>query len=242
MGKLTKGIDKIIDFGDYQVFPNVTTYTCIFSKYGKENRNEIKIANVDESEKLNNAVYENFSQNYLSENAWIVSSIAENRLIARLEDDCATLESTIGDDFYYGIKCGCVSAFLVDKEKRDNLINEHPSAAELLKPMMKGDGQVAWEEPCVNKYLVAIPKGFSKNRYGDHNENEMWESFQTEFPSIANWLNQHEKAKTRGDKGDFWWELRACSYYDKFSLPRIMYQTFQTKACFTSPISNIIQI
>ena len=230
---LEKGIDKIIDFGDYQVFPNVTTYTCIFSKYGKENRNEIKIANVDESEKLNDAVYENFSQNYLSENAWIVSSIAENRLITRLESDCTTLESTIGDNFYYGIKCGCVSAFLIDKEKRDNLVNEHPSAAELLKPMMKGDGQVAWEEPCVNKYLVAIPKGFSNNRYGNHNENEMWELFQTEFPSIANWLNQHEKAKTRGDKGDFWWELRACSYYDKFSLPRIMYQTFQTKACFT---------
>ena len=237
---LENGIDKIIDFGDYQVFPNVTTYTCIFSKYGKENRNEIKIANVDESEKLNNAVYENFSQNYLSENAWIVSSIAENRLIARLEDDCASLESTIGDDFYYGIKCGCVSAFLVDKEKRDNLINEHPSAAELLKPMMKGDGQVAWEEPCVNKYLVAIPKGFSKNRYGDHNENEMWESFQTEFPSIANWLNQHEKAKIRSDKGDFWWELRACNYYGKFSEPRIMYQRFQTKSSFIYNEDNLM--
>ena len=230
---LENGIDKIIDFGDYQVFPNVTTYTCIFSKYGKENRNEIKIANVDESEKLINAVYENFPQNYLSEKAWIVSSIAENRLIARLEGDCSTLESTIGHDFYYGIKCGCVSAFLIDKEKKDDLINEHPSAAELLKPMIKGDGQVAWEEPCINKYLVAIPKGFSYNRYGNHNEDEMWELFRAEFPSIANWLNQHEKAKTRSDKGDFWWELRACSYYDKFSLPRIMYQTFQTKACFT---------
>lgn len=179
------------------------------------------------------AVYENFPQNYLSEKAWIASSIAENRLIARLEEDCTTLESTIGNDFYYGIKCGCVSAFLVDKEKRDYLVKEHPSAAELLKPMMKDDGQIAWEEPCVNKYLVAIPKGFSYNRYGNHNENEMWELFQSEFPSVANWLNQHEKAKTRGDKGDFWWELRACSYYDKFSLPRIMYQTFQTKACFT---------
>ncbi len=230
---LENGIDKIIDFGDYQVFPNVTTYTCIFSKYGKENKNEIKIANVDESEKLINAVYENFPQNYLSEKAWIVSSIAENRLIARLEGDCATLGSTIGDDFYYGIKCGCVSAFLIGKEKRDGLVNEHPSAAELLKPMIKGDGQVAWEEPCINKYLVAIPKGFSYNRYGNHNENEMWELFRAEFPSVANWLNQHEKAKTRSDKGDFWWELRACSYYDKFSLPRIMYQTFQTKACFT---------
>ena len=237
---LGNGVDKIIDFGDFQVFPNVTTYTCIFSKYGKENRNEIKVANVDESEKLINAVYENFPQNYLSEKAWIISSIPENRLIARLEGVCATLESTIGNDFYYGIKCGCVKAFLVDKEKRDHLINEHPSAAELLKPMMKGDGQVAWEEPCVNKYLVAIYKGFSKNRYGDHDENEMWELFQSEFPSIANWLNQHDKAKTRKDKGDFWWELRACSYYDKFLKPRIMYQRFQTKSSFIYNEDNLM--
>ena len=36
----------------------------------------------------------------------------------------------------------------------------------------------------------------------------------------------------RQDKGDYWWELRACSYYDKFEKSKIFYQAFQTKPCF----------
>ena len=36
----------------------------------------------------------------------------------------------------------------------------------------------------------------------------------------------------RTDKGDFWWELRACDYYQQFENPKIMYQVFQVKPCF----------
>ena len=30
-------------------------------------------------------------------------------------------------------------------------------------------------------------------------------------------------AKKRGDKGEFWWELRACAYYEEFYKPKIFY-------------------
>ena len=32
-----------------------------------------------------------------------------------------------------------------------------------------------------------------------------------------------KSAKKRGDKGIYWWELRACSYYDVFEKPKIVY-------------------
>ena len=40
--------------------------------------------------------------------------------------------------------------------------------------------------------------------------------------------------------GDYWWEIRACSYYDKFTEPRIMYQTFQTRSCFVYSDENLM--
>ena len=43
------------------------------------------------------------------------------------------------------------------------------------------------------------------------------------YPAIANHLFQFEDdAKKRQDKGDYWWELRACEYYDEFEKPKIM--------------------
>lgn len=247
---LEKGIDKLVDFGDAQVFPKVTTYTCIFSKYGKETRNELKIANVSDPKQIGNATYETFTRNDLSEDAWIISSLAENRLITRLTNSFSTLGNVVGDDVYYGIKCGCVEAFIIDANKKDELIKEDSSAAEVIKPLLKGEGQVAWNAPNVDKYLLAIPKGFSKERYGAHNEAEMWEMFKSDYPSIARWLDyvNEEKVrredkknlKTRSDMGDYWWEIRACSYYGKFSEPRIMYQTFQTRSCFVYSDENLM--
>ena len=42
-----------------------------------------------------------------------------------------------------------------------------------------------------------------------------------------------EAAEKRYDKGEYWWELRACDYYDEFEKPKIMYLVFQVKPAFT---------
>ncbi|MCB0804141.1 MAG: hypothetical protein KDB74_13675, partial [Flavobacteriales bacterium] len=48
-----------------------------------------------------------------------------------------------------------------------------------------------------------------------------------------------ERAKKRTDKGDFWWEVRACDYYSEFEKPKIMYQKFQVKPCFVYDESGL---
>jgi len=45
-------------------------------------------------------------------------------------------------------------------------------------------------------------------------------------------LEFREKARERTDQGDYWWELRACDYYERFEQPKILYQVFQVKPCF----------
>ena len=64
-------------------------------------------------------------------------------------------------------------------------------------------------------------------------EEDAWEWFTSNYSAVANWLlNFKEEAKARQDKGDYWWELRACDYYDKFAKHKLFYQVFQTKSCF----------
>ena len=43
-------------------------------------------------------------------------------------------------------------------------------------------------------------------------------------PAISSHLEQYEiAAKKRQDQGIYWWELRACDYYDEFDVPKIVY-------------------
>ena len=44
------------------------------------------------------------------------------------------------------------------------------------------------------------------------------------YPVLAKYLFQFkDKANSRLDKGDYWWELRACDYYEEFEKPKIIY-------------------
>jgi len=42
-----------------------------------------------------------------------------------------------------------------------------------------------------------------------------------------------QEAESRWDKGEYWWELRTCDYYQEFERPKIIYLVFQVKPTFT---------
>ena len=83
--------------------------------------------------------------------------------------------------------------------------------------------------PESNPYHVSEPPP----HYGTMHHEEAWDWFRGNYPAIASHLLPFKKqAELRTDKGDFWWELRACEYYQKFFTAKIMYQVFQVKPCF----------
>lgn len=231
---LDNGIDTIIDFGDYQVFPNVTTYTCIFSKYGKENRNEIKIANVEKAENIEYAASETFAKEFLSENAWITSSLAENRLMARLEESCTTL-GEIECEPNRGVVTGLTEAFLIDKSKKEQLISENSNAQAILFPVLQGKDIDAWEIPEVKSYLIGTFPSKKLNIDDYPSIRDYLLSFgiekleQTGRKHTINGKIVHSRKKTHNS----WFETQdSIAYYNEFARPKIMYQKITVKPCF----------
>ena len=52
--------------------------------------------------------------------------------------------------------------------------------------------------------------------------------FAATYPSLHRRMTGYRaKLKPREDQGRFWWELRACAYYDTFDAPKIIYQEIQ---------------
>ncbi|WP_407451695.1 Eco57I restriction-modification methylase domain-containing protein [Fibrobacter sp.] len=244
-------LEKLIDFGDIQVFDDATTYPCIFVTQKAAPATELTASTLKELERSDFAksidlFAEKFALEHLSSDTWTLSSQWESDLLRRLDNEMITLGKYVGGEAYRGVLTGLTKAFLIDENTKKKIIEEDKNAKQVIHPFLQGRDVKTYEEPSVNHYLILFPKGFSskflakdviasetKQSKCNLNEDDMWKHFEKSFPSIAQWLAPFAEAgKKRGDKGDYWWELRACDYYDEFAKPKIMYQKFQVKPCF----------
>ena len=200
------------------------------------------------------SVLEKFDTTEMDNGIWVTSSLAKFKLMKRIKTPgggTCSLGTFVGGEAYRGILSGLSDAFVISEDNYNHLIQKDCNSAEILRPFLQGKGLVAYGEATSTSHLLYIPKGFTLDGMGiviDEedlkkqkkkkkdvipSEDEAWKWFQRHYPAVSEWLIQFkEDAIKRSDKGDYWWELRACDYYDKFAESKIFYQTFQTKPCF----------
>ena len=83
------------------------------------------------------------------------------------------------------------------------------------------------KKPIFKKIIVFESKS-TKKIFGNIDEETAFEEMQNKFPEIMNHLKPYiEKARKRYDKGDYWWELRNCAYYNLFEAPKIIFPNLQ---------------
>ena len=230
----SRKIHSIIDYGDVQVFKKATTYPCIIHLEKSEPGETFKSLRLHENN-LTDVELDEFPTSELDDESWVISSRDDQLLYKKLKPKFPKLEKYLGYSSNYGIKTGLSEAFLISKETRDSLIAESPSAADVIVPYFEGKDIQPYETPTYSKYMILFKKGdtYRMMQRTEATEDEAWAFIRRRYPSVCNWLLLfRNKARTRSDKGDFWWELRACSYYAEFAKPKIMYQTFQVKPNF----------
>ncbi len=242
---LDNNLSHLIDFGDNQIFDDATTYTCIIQMSKEPSGGELHVSTIEEvnAETLSEDVEEQrelFDRNEMSADIWVISSLENFHYVERLKKEMITLDEFVGGEEYRGILSGLSDAFNITTDKANELIQEDGCSREVLRPFLQGRGLVAYGEATAGSYLVFTPKGFTARGMGIDRESqtlpteeEAWSWFSEHYPAAARWLAPFaDRARRRSDKGDYWWELRACAYYDKFAEPKLFYQVFQTKPCF----------
>jgi hypothetical protein len=230
----SRKIHSIIDYGDVQVFKKATTYPCIIHLEKSEPDEKFKSVRLHENN-LTDVELDDFPTSELGDDSWVISSRDDQLLYKKLKPKFPTLEKYLGYSSNYGIKTGLSDAFLISKETRDRLIAESPSVADVIVPYYAGKDIQPYETPSYSNFMILFKKGDTCRlmQKSEATEDEAWGFIRSRYPSVCNWLLPfRNKARKRSDKGDFWWELRACSYYDEFAKPKIMYQTFQVKPNF----------
>jgi hypothetical protein len=219
-------IEEIIDFGDLQVFQGATTYPCIIRITKSKTHTSFDVTQVKtlDFQNLSDYVKENLysvNQLALDDKGWSLTDESTQALLSRLKASGVPLSKYIGGKIYYGIKTGLNEAFVIDNAVRERLIAEDSKSIELIKPFLAGRDIKRYEQPENDKYLILIPKGWTRER--SENSKDAFGWFRQNYPAIANHLQPFsEAAEKRYDKGEHWWELRACDYYNEFEKPKII--------------------
>lgn len=220
---------EILDFGDLPVFEEATTYPCILQIQKQAPLPYFQAANIPALEQGDFTAYVQglhfqSAQSALTPEGWTLADTKVQQLLEKLKKTGVPLGEYVQGKIYYGIKTGLNEAFVIDAATRERLIAEDGRSGEVIKPFLAGRDVKRYVAPKVEKYLLLFPKGWTKGQFGDLAETNAFAALEKQYPAIVRFLTPFaDKGRSRYDKGDYWWELRACDYYGEFEKEKILW-------------------
>jgi type I restriction-modification system DNA methylase subunit len=256
--KVHSNILTVIDFNDYPVFSGVTTYPAILilEKPDKPRKqapkSDFTFLNITAKKDPQHSAlkqqlltdFGSMKQATLKVEAWQLEDERFANLRQKITKGYKTLKEVYGSPLY-GIKTGLNEAFVINQQQYEQLKQDDPDG-KILKPFLEGKDLKRWRAESRGLYLILFPKGWTleqlrpKKDVENPPENttaleepEAWAYLQLHYPNIAGHLSIYAtQGRKRGDKGDFWWELRACAYYEQFENGKLIYNRFMDKSLF----------
>jgi hypothetical protein len=172
----------------------------------------------------------------LTSDTWFIGSDAEQRLKEKIERIGKPLKDW-DVNIYYGIKTGLNEAFIINDEKRQEILDnckdetERQRTEAIIKPILRGRDIKRYHYEWAGLWVIVIPAGWTNENRGNLNPEIFVEKT---LPSLMKHLAKFkEKAQKRDDQGDYWWELRACAYYSEFEKEKVVWASVgETYYCF----------
>ncbi|MBE7387697.1 hypothetical protein ING81_07160 [Ligilactobacillus salivarius] len=170
--------------------------------------------------------------------SWIILNEIEQSIKKKIE----TVGTPLRDwniSINYGIKTGLNEAFIISKEKRDELIKTDPKSAEIIRPILRGRDIKRNKIDFQDIYIINSHNGYISEdgtRIPPININD--------YPAIKDWLDNgewntkpkkgsnYERLAKRTDKGITPYNLRSLAYMDDFSKPKIFWSDISTSSNF----------
>jgi len=217
----------VVDLGP-GVFEEATVDTCILIVQNSPNKNQLYGVKVDAKENFIDYIRENkVKLPNFGEDQWFIGSSAEQKLKEKIEKIGKPLKDW-DVKIYRGVLTGLNEAFIIDSKKREEILANCKTAEErkrteaIIKPILRGRDIQRYNYKWAGLWVIVIPAGWTNTNRGKENPEVFMKK---SFPSLMKHLEIFEsKAKERDDQGEYWWELRPCSYYPEFEKEKIVWQ------------------
>jgi len=199
-------VEQILDFGDLEVFPGISTYPAILIvDTQQEFTDDVSVAQFEDLEFTDlsdeyDRISIQLSAEYFGEDKWSMGSVEEERVKRILDGRSDSLSEFItnsldisgaSDGIGWGIKTGGNDAFIIDEGTRTELIDEDPRSEEIIKPLLKGKDLEKYRIDFQNRYLIYAKQGIQIDNY----------------PAIKSHLEQYKEQIGSTATDEEWYEL-----------------------------------
>ena len=162
---------------------------------------------------------------FSNSDSWVILSPIEQSIKRKIEAVGTPLKDW-DIQINYGIKTGYNDAFIINTEKKDEILSncqtedERTRTAELIRPILRGRDIKRYGYNWANLWLINTHNGIRGKLERVHIE---------DYPAIKAHLDQYwDRISKRADKGDTPYNLRNCAYLEDFFKPKVVYMEIQT--------------
>ncbi|WP_085930901.1 TaqI-like C-terminal specificity domain-containing protein [Dysgonomonas gadei] len=125
----------------------------------------------------------------------------------------------------YGVKTGFNEAFVIDGQKREELIKEDPKSAEIIRPILRGRDIKRYGYEFANLWLI--------NTHNGVKEKNIKAIDVEDYPAVKKHLDKfYPELEKRQDKGYTPYNLRNCAYIEDFYKQKIIWGEISDKSKF----------
>ena len=208
----------IIDFAGVKVFETATVDVNILLYVKEKNTFNTLACIVKDKELKELSLYVRQHAQYTqfkNADSWVILSDIEQRIKAKIEAIGTPLKDW-DISINYGIKTGFNDAFIIDGEKRAELIAQDPKSEEIIRPILRGRDIKRYGYEWNDKYVIIA---------------RLESDIPNKYPAICKHLEQFKGKGKLGDnsttkvfKRPWWaWMQEPVSYWEEFFKHKIVY-------------------
>jgi len=226
-------VEQILDFGDLEVFPGISTYPAILIMDAqKEFTDDVQVAQFETLDftSLSEAFEDqaiDLPSDYFGKEKWSMGSVDEERIKRNLDSQGIHLSEYIADELGitkvndgigWGIKTGGNEAFIIDESKRRELIEADPKSEEIIKPLVKGTDLSKYHIDFQDRYLIYAKQGIQIGQY----------------PAVKEHLENYKEQIGSTATNEEWYELMQdqAEYQQFFDSAKICYPDISKECSF----------
>ena len=233
----------LIDFAGVKIFESATVDTNIllFAKAANEHKTLCAVTNKQNKDSVKNlSVFVQQSGSvceFSNSDSWVILSPIEQSIKRKIEAVGTPLKDW-DIQINYGIKTGFNDAFIINTEKRDEILSncqtedERKRTAELIRPILRGRDIKRYGYNWANLWLIYIPwhfpLQFDESITGASEKAEI--AFQEQYPAVYQHMLKYKEPLSKRNKAETgiryeWYAMQrwGAKYWEDFSKPKIIY-------------------
>jgi hypothetical protein len=235
-------IHSITDFGDLPVFTGATAYPMIFiARKGKDDKIAPMFTQVKSLEPpypdipavVKEAGYK-LTHEAINGAEWRLADMETISRLKKMESAGVPLGEYVKGKMFRGILTGFNEAFVIDGEKRAELIAEDPKSAEIIKPLAVGRDIRKWRIEKKDKWLIFSYQGIEIDNYPAIKKHFL--RWKKELTPKMTGKEQYGRAK-----GSYkWYQIQTAVAYEKeFEKPKIVWGNMGLEPRFTLSVAPL---